>query len=100
MIENLQDEPDQLKKQAKGTKLHANIGWELEGEKWSKKFFKVLERENLENQTIPELYTDYILMLINQNILAILRAFGNLHKNLWKTLPRGDNFQSCYYWTC
>ena len=56
----------------------------LEGEKWSKHFFKVSERQNLENQTIPELYNYYILMLINQNLLAILRAFSNRHKNLWK----------------
>ena len=38
--------------------LSANIIWELEGEKCSKTFFKVLERQNLQNQTISELYTD------------------------------------------
>ena len=42
MIENLQDELYQLEnKQAKGAKLPANIGWELESEKCSKTFFKV-----------------------------------------------------------
>ena len=45
MIENLQDELYQLEnKQAKSGKLRANIRWDLEGEKWSKTFFKVLER--------------------------------------------------------
>ena len=76
MIENLQDEFYQLQnKQAKGAKLRANIRWELEGEKCSKTFFKVLERQNLQNQ-----YLSYILMIINQNILAILRAYSNLQK--------------------
>ena len=59
MIENLQDELYQLEnKQAKGTKLRANIRWELEGEKCSKTFFKVLKRQNMQNQAISELYTD------------------------------------------
>ena len=44
-------------------------------------------------------YLNYILMIINQNILAILRTFSNLQKKkLWKTLHQGDNFQKCYYW--
>ena len=59
MIENLQNELYQLEnKQAKGAKLRAKIKWELEGEKCSKIFFKVLERRNMQNQTISELYTD------------------------------------------
>ena len=59
MIENLQDEIDQLgNKQSKGAKVRANIRWELECEKWSEIFFKVLERQNLQNQTISESYTD------------------------------------------
>ena len=50
MIENLQDELYQLEnKQAKCAKLHANIRWELESEKFSKAFFKVLERQNMQN---------------------------------------------------
>ena len=49
MIENLQDELCQLEnKQASGVKLRANMRWELEGEKCSKTFLKVLERQNLE----------------------------------------------------
>ena len=71
MIENLKDETYQLEnKQAKDAKLRANIRWELEDEKCSKNFFKVLERKNLQNQ-----YLHYILSIINQNILAILRSF-------------------------
>ena len=71
MIENLKDETYQLEnKQAKDAKLRANIRWELEDEKCSKIFFKVLERKNLQNQ-----YLHYILSIINQNILAILRSF-------------------------
>ena len=31
-------------------------------------------------------YLNYILVIINQNILAVLRTFLNLQKNLWKTL--------------
>ena len=59
MIENVQDEFYQLEnKQAKSAKLCANIRWELESKKYSKTFFKVLERQNLQNQTISELYTD------------------------------------------
>ena len=55
IIKNLQDKLYQLEnKQAKGAKLRAKIKWELEAEKFSKTFFKILER----NQTISELYTD------------------------------------------
>ena len=50
MIENLQDELYQLEnKQAKCAKLHANSRLELESEKFSKAFFKVLERQNMQN---------------------------------------------------
>ena len=59
MINNLQDELYILEsKQAEGAKIHANIRWDLEGEKCSKIFFKVLERQNMQNQTISELYVD------------------------------------------
>ena len=58
MIENLQDEIYRKEnKQAKGAKVCANIRWELEGGKCSKTFFKVLERQHLQNETISELYT-------------------------------------------
>ena len=55
MIENLQEELYQLEnKQAKGAKLHANIRWELECKKSSKPFFKALERQNMQDQTISK----------------------------------------------
>ena len=57
MIENLQDELYKVKnKQAKSVELRTNIRWELEGKKNSKTFFKVIERQNIQNQTILELY--------------------------------------------
>ena len=46
------------KKQGKGAKLCANSRWDLEGEKCSNIFFKVLERKNMQNQTISELYIE------------------------------------------
>ena len=60
MIGNLQDELYQLEnKRVKAVKLRVNIRWGLGGE-----------------------YLSYILMMINQNILAILRTFSNLQKVL------------------
>ena len=80
MIKNLQGEFYQLKnKQAKVVKLHANMRSESEVENCSKTFFKVRERQNLQNQ-----YLNNILMIINQNILAILRTFSNLQNNIMK----------------
>ena len=68
MIKNLQDELYQLEnKQTESIKLRAGMRWELECGKCSKKFFKVLERQNLRNQ-----YLNYVLMIINENILGIL----------------------------
>ena len=59
MIENLQDELYQLEnKLAKGAKLRAYIRLELGNKKSSKTFFKVLEREDMHNQTISEFYAD------------------------------------------
>ena len=46
--------------------------------KFFKTFFKVLERQNMQNQTTFNLYT----MIINQNIPAILRTFLDLQKVL------------------
>ena len=61
MIENLQDELYQFEnKQVKIVKLLANMRWELEGKECSKSFFKVIERQDLQNQTVFELY---ILMI-------------------------------------
>ena len=73
MIENLQDKLYQLEyKQAKDAKFCANIKQELQGKKYYKTFFKVLERQNMQSQTISELYTD------GRNIFATLMTFSNL----------------------
>ena len=40
-------------------------------------------------------YLNHILIIINQNILAILTIFFNFQKLLWKTLHQA-NFHSCY----
>ena len=59
MIENLQNELYQLDKtQAKGAKLRANIRQQLESEKGSKTFFRVLKRQNMQIPTISGLHTD------------------------------------------
>ena len=56
------------------TELRANIRQDVEGKKSSKTFFKVLERQNLQNQTI---FDDNK----SKKILAILRTFA---KNIMK----------------
>ena len=59
MIENLQDELYQLEnKQEKGAKLANNNKNECEVGQCTKTFVKVLERQNIQSQTIFELYTD------------------------------------------
>ena len=91
MIENLQNELYQLgKKQAKAAKLCANIrSWRAKNvPKLSSKYLKDRIRKIKRN-------SNYILMIINQNILAILRTFLNLQKN-YETLHK-VNFHSCYY---
>ena len=75
MFENLQDELTTYKQ--KVLKFCANRrSWRAK--KCLKTFFKILERQNMQNQTIFELY----MMIINQNILAILRTFLKLEKKL------------------
>ena len=50
IIENLTRSALSIRqKRAKGAKLRANVTWELQGKKYSKTFFKVLERQNLKN---------------------------------------------------
>ena len=92
MIENLQDELYQLEnKQATGAKLHANIRWELEDKKYSKAFFKVLERQNLQNQTISELYTDDNKSKYSSNFKDIFKSVKKKimkHFTLRRQLPK------------
>ena len=71
MIENLQNELYQLEnKQAKGAKLRANI------RSWRAKNAPKLSSKYLKDRIWKiKQYLNYILMIINQNILAILRTF-------------------------
>ena len=55
MINTFQDQLYLLEsKQAKGAKNPANIRWGLEGEKCSKTFFQVLERQNMVSESATE----------------------------------------------
>ena len=74
MIENLQDEIYQLEnEQAKSTKLRANI------RSWRAKNAPKLSSKYLKDRICKiKQYLNYILMIINQNILANLRTFLNL----------------------
>ena len=82
MIENLKDELYKLEnKLAKGAKIRANIRKELEGKKGSKTFFKVLERQNMQNQTTFELYTDGNKSKYSSNPKEILKSAKKFMKN-------------------
>ena len=83
MIENLQDELYQLEsKQAKDAKLRANI------RSWRAKNAPKLSSKYLKDRIWKiKQYLNYILMIINQNILAILWTFLNLQKKLWNSTP-------------
>ena len=70
MIENLQDELYQLEnKQAKEAKLRANKSWRTKNA-----FFEVLKRQNMQNQTIFELYTDDNKSKYSSNPMNILKS--------------------------
>ena len=79
MIENLQDDLYQLEnKQAKEAKLHAKI---------RSCRAKLLSSKYLKDRTCKiKLYLNYIMMIINQNIPAILRIFLNLKKKNYENL--------------
>ena len=47
-----------IKKEEKGAKPFPNMRWELGCKKCSKKIFKVLGRQDVQNQTLSELHTD------------------------------------------
>ena len=82
MIENIKDEIYELKnKQVKGTKLRANIRWQLDGKKWSKIFFKVLQRQIMQNQTVFELYTDNNKSKYSSNPKDILEFARKIMRN-------------------
>ena len=80
MIENLQYDLYQLEnKQAKHAKLCAN------NRSWRTKNAPKLSSKYLKDRICKiKQYLNYILMIINQNILAILRTFLNLKKKIGK----------------
>ena len=90
MIEMLPDDLYHIENnQAKGAKLHANIRWELEEETCSKTFSKVLERQNLQNETMSGLYADDDKSKYSSNPKDILK----FAKKLWNTLHERENLQ-------
>ena len=81
MTENLKDELYQLEnKQAKGAKLCGNIS-----RSWRAKNVPKLSLKYLKERICKiKQYLNYILMIINQNILAIPRAFLSQKKRIVK----------------
>ena len=79
MIENLQNELYHLEnKQAKSAKLRANI------RTWRAKNAPKLSSKYLKDRIWKiKQYLNYVLMIINQNIIAILRTFLTLQKKLY-----------------
>ena len=74
MTENFQEK-------TKSVTLHANIRWDLENENYLKAFFKVLERQNLQNQTISALYTDDNKPKYCSNSMDIFKSAKNFMKH-------------------
>ena len=84
MINNLQGELYSLEcKQARGAIIRANVRWDLEGEKCSKSSFRILERQNMQNQTISELYTDDKKSKFSSNPEDILKSEKKIYENLY-----------------
>ena len=78
------------------------LSLEARWKKCPKTFFDVLERQNLKNQTIFELYTDDNKSKYSSNPKDILKsAKKNNNNNNNKILKNGSlhqvNFHSCYY---
>ena len=84
MINSLQDELYSLEcKQARGAIIGANVRWNLEGEKCSKSFFRILERQNMQNQVISELYTDDKKSKFSSILEDILKSVKKIYENLY-----------------
>ena len=84
MINTFQDELYLLEaKQANGAIIRANVRRDLEGEKCSKTFFKVLERQHMQNQTISELYTDKQNSIYSSDPNEILNSAKKFYENLY-----------------
>ena len=71
------------KQTKKGSKLRANIRWELEGKKCSRTFSKVLERQTLKSQIISELYTDDNKSKYSRNPKDIFKSEKNIYETLY-----------------
>ena len=65
----------------------------MEGKKFPKTFFEVLERQNMKNQTIFELYTDDKKSKYSSNPMNILKSSKKKYETLYQV-----HFHSCYYW--
>ena len=84
LINSLQDELYSLEsKQARGARIRANTRWDLEAEKCSKSFFKILERQHMQNQTISELYTDDKKSKVSSNPEDIPNSAKRFYENLY-----------------
>ena len=84
LINSLQDELYSLEsKQARGARIRANTRWDLEAEKCSKSFFKILERQHMQNQTISELYTDDKKSKVSSNPEDIPNSAKKFYENLY-----------------
>ena len=71
-----------VKKEAKGPKLCTNIKWDLEGKKSVKLFFRLIDRQNLQNQTISDLYTDDNKSNYSSNPKDIFNSVKRIYEKL------------------
>ena len=74
------------------------LSLEARWKKCPKTFFEVLERQNLKNQTIFELYTDDNKSKYPKDILKSAKKQQQQQKK--KGSLHLLNFHSCYYWIC
>ena len=74
-----------VKKEAKGPKLCTNIKWDLEGKKSVKLFFRLIDRQNLQNQTISDLYTDDNKSNYSSNPKDIFNSAKRIYEKLSAT---------------
>ena len=84
MIENLQDKLYQMeKRQVKGAKLVLTSDENWRAKNAQKRFSKYLKDIVCKIKQ----YLDYIVLIINQNILDVLRTFPNLQKYFKNLTP-------------
>ena len=84
LINNLQDELYSIEsKQVRGAKIRASIRLDLEGEKCSKYFFKILERQHMQNEAVSELYANDKRSEFSSNSEDILKSAKKFYENLY-----------------